>query len=177
MDIVPHVYLKDSLSSIASSFRMKTELEYSLQEGEGASSSMANRRGASAQNAPVRPVSARSYMRNDEPPAASRDQTRRGCTALAKSTANMQCGMTQCSAWSSSCLIAGPIPLQSFKSYKNDLFGDEEGDVLAGETIAAAKPIQVTVPRPTTPSGRVQQQIALNQQKRLARLQVSSVAA
>lgn len=67
------------------------------------------------------------------------------------------------------------MPLQSFKSYKNDLFGDEEGDVLAGETIAAAKPIQVAVPRPTTPSGRVQQQIALNQQKRLARLQVSIV--
>lgn len=70
------------------------------------------------------------------------------------------------------CLYAGPMPLQSFKSYKNDLFGDEEGDVLAGETIPAAKPIDVTVPRPTTPSGRVQQQIALNQQKRLARLQV-----
>ena len=64
------------------------------------------------------------------------------------------------------------MPLQSFKSYRNDLFGDEEGDVLAGETIPAAKPIEVAVPRPTTPSGRVQQQIALNQQKRLARLQV-----
>lgn len=63
------------------------------------------------------------------------------------------------------------MPLQSFKSYRNDLFGDEEGDVLAGETIPA-KPIEVMVSRPTTPSGRVQQQIALNQQKRLARLQV-----
>ena len=68
-------------------------------------------------------------------------------------------------------VYAGPMPLQSFKSYRNDLFGDEEGDVLAGETIPA-KPIEVMVPRPTTPSGRVQQQIALNQQKRLARLQV-----
>ena len=64
------------------------------------------------------------------------------------------------------------MPLQSFKSYKNDLFGDEDGDVLASETIPAAKPIEVAVPRPTTPSNRVQQQIALNQQKRLARLQV-----
>ena len=67
---------------------------------------------------------------------------------------------------------AGPIPLQSFKSYKNDLFGEEDGDVLAAETIPAAKPIEITVARPTTPSNRVQQQIALNQQKRLARLQV-----
>ena len=64
------------------------------------------------------------------------------------------------------------MPLQTFKSYKNDLFGDEDGDVLASESIPAAKPIQVAVPRPTTPSDRVQQQIALNQQKRLARLQV-----
>lgn len=71
-------------------------------------------------------------------------------------------------------VCAGPMPLQSFKSYKNDLFGDEEGDVLAGETIPAARPIEVTAPRPTTPSGRVQQQIALNQQKRLARLQVTA---
>lgn len=68
--------------------------------------------------------------------------------------------------------FAGPMPLQSFKSYKNDLFGEEDGDVLAAETIPAAKPIEVSVPRPTTPSNRVQQQIALNQQKRLARLQV-----
>lgn len=67
---------------------------------------------------------------------------------------------------------AGPLPLQSFKSYKNDLFGEEDGDVLAAETIPAAKPIEITVARPTTPSNRVQQQIALNQQKRLARLQV-----
>ena len=67
---------------------------------------------------------------------------------------------------------AGPIPLQSFKSYKNDLFGEEDGDVLGAETIPAAKPIDITVARPTTPSNRVQQQIALNQQKRLARLQV-----
>ncbi|KAL3148571.1 hypothetical protein ABBQ38_014004 [Trebouxia sp. C0009 RCD-2024] len=66
---------------------------------------------------------------------------------------------------------AGPIPLQSFKSYKNDLFGEEDGDVLAAETIPAAKPIEITIARPTTPSNRVQQQIALNQQKRLARLQ------
>ncbi len=65
------------------------------------------------------------------------------------------------------------MPLQTFKSYKNDLFGDEDGDVLAAETIPAAKPIEVAVPRPTTPSNRVQQQIALNQQKRLARLQVT----
>ena len=64
------------------------------------------------------------------------------------------------------------MPLQSFKSYKNDLFGVEDGDVLAAETIPAAKPIEAAVPRPTTPSNRVQQQIALNQQKRLARLQV-----
>ncbi len=69
--------------------------------------------------------------------------------------------------------FAGPMPLQTFKSYKNDLFGDEDGDVLAAETIPAAKPIEVAVPRPTTPSNRVQQQIALNQQKRLARLQVT----
>ena len=68
--------------------------------------------------------------------------------------------------------LAGPMPLQSFKSYKNDLFGEEDGDVLAAETIPAAKPIEVAVARPTTPSNRVQQQIALNQQKRLARLQV-----
>lgn len=67
---------------------------------------------------------------------------------------------------------AGPMPLQSFKSYKNDLFGEEDGDVLAAETIPAAKPIESALPRPTTPSNRVQQQIALNQQKRLARLQV-----
>ncbi len=65
------------------------------------------------------------------------------------------------------------MPLQTFKSYKNDLFGDDDGDVLAAETIPAAKPIEVAVPRPTTPSNRVQQQIALNQQKRLARLQVT----
>ena len=65
------------------------------------------------------------------------------------------------------------MPLQTFKSYKNDLFGDDDGDVLASETIPAAKPIEVAVPRPTTPSNRVQQQIALNQQKRLARLQVT----
>ena len=64
------------------------------------------------------------------------------------------------------------MPLQSFKSYKNDLFGEEDGDVLAAETIPAAKPVETAVPRPTTPSNRVQQQIALNQQKRLARLQV-----
>lgn len=64
------------------------------------------------------------------------------------------------------------MPLQSFKSYKNDLFGVEDGDVLAAETIPAAKPIETAIPRPTTPSNRVQQQIALNQQKRLARLQV-----
>ena len=70
--------------------------------------------------------------------------------------------------------FAGPMHLQTFKSYKNDLFGDEDGDVLAAETIPAAKPIEVAVPRPTTPSNRVQQQIALNQQKRLARLQVTN---
>ena len=70
-------------------------------------------------------------------------------------------------------LFAGPMPLQTFKSYKNDLFGDEEGDVLASETIPSAKPIDFAVPTPTSPSNRVQQQIALNQQKRLARLQVT----
>ena len=64
------------------------------------------------------------------------------------------------------------MPLQSFKSYKNDLFGEEDGDVLAIETIPAARPIETAVARPTTPTNRVQQQIALNQQKRLARLQV-----
>lgn len=66
------------------------------------------------------------------------------------------------------------MPLQTFKSYKNDLFGDEDGDVLASEAIPAAKPIEAALPRPTTPSNRVQLQIALNQQKRLARLQVRS---
>lgn len=67
------------------------------------------------------------------------------------------------------------MPLQTFKSYKNDLFGDEDGDVLASEAIPAAKPIEAALPRPTTPSNRVQQQIALNQQKRLARLQVKAL--
>ena len=123
---------------------------------------MANRQGASALTAPVRPVSARTYMRNDEGPAASMV----GITPWIQYT--LQLSPHQNSGLH---VYAGPMPLQSFKSYRNDLFGDEEGDVLAGETIPA-KPIQVTVPRPTTPSGRVQQQIALNQQKRLARLQV-----
>lgn len=64
------------------------------------------------------------------------------------------------------------MPLQSFKSYKNDLFGEEDGDVLSAETIPAAKPVENPVSRPTSPSNRVQQRIALNQHKRLARLQV-----
>ena len=64
------------------------------------------------------------------------------------------------------------MPLQSFKSYKNDLFGEEDGDVLSAETIPAAQPVENALSRPTTPSNRVQQRIALNQQKRLARLQV-----
>ena len=64
------------------------------------------------------------------------------------------------------------MPLQTFKSYKNDLFGDDDGDVLASESIPAAKPVEAAVPRPTTPQDRVKQQISLNQQKRLARLQV-----
>lgn len=112
----------------------------------------------------LRPVSARTYMRTYEEPAPAGKSAHRckPCTSVHM--------LRPCAADHSGS--AGPMPLQSFKSYKNDLFGEEDGDVLAAETIPVAKPIEITIARPTTPSNRVQQQIAINQQKRLARLQV-----
>ena len=57
------------------------------------------------------------------------------------------------------------------------LFGDEQGgDVLAGEPAAAKPQAQAETPRSMSVAVKVQQQIALNQQKRLARLQVRSPA-
>ena len=113
----------------------------------------------------LRPVSARTFMRSEEPvPTGDLALLYTKHTKLVL-PAKFQLRLTPSAS-------AGPMPLQSFKSYKNDLFGEEDGDVLAAETIPAAKPIGTAVPRPTTPSNRVQQQIALNQQKRLARLQV-----
>ena len=78
------------------------------------------------------------------------------------------------------CLLAsGPAPcpagtpLQNFTSYSNVLFGDEQGgDVLAGEPAAAKPQAEAETPRSMSVADKVQQQIALNQQKRLARLQV-----
>ena len=64
-------------------------------------------------------------------------------------------------------------PLQNFTSYSNVLFGDEQGgDVLAGEPAAAKQQAEAETPRSMSVADKVQQQIALNQQKRLARLQV-----
>ena len=64
-------------------------------------------------------------------------------------------------------------PLQNFTSYSNVLFGDEQGgDVLAGEPAAAKPQAEAETPRSMSVADKVQQQIALNQQKRLARLQV-----
>lgn len=94
------------------------------------------------QAAPVRPVSANTYMRNAvEGPRPS-------------STSN------------------SGSPLQNFTSYSNVLFGDEQGgDVLAGEPAAAKPQAEAETPRSMSVADKVQQQIALNQQKRLARLQ------
>ena len=125
----------------------------------------------------LRPVSARTYMRSYEEPAPAGELSSRLLSYFYASFLSRSClcpMMHQASHHPFSQPFAGPKPLQTFKSYKNDLFGDEDGDVLAAETIPAAKPIEVAVPRPTTPSNRVQQQIALNQQKRLARLQVTN---
>ncbi len=134
----------------------------------------ASRQGSAA--LALRPVSARTYMRSYEEPAPAGELNYKAALLLQSGFLVTQQSMSYDAPGCVQCFSqprAGPMPLQTFKSYKNDLFGDEDGDVLAAETIPAAKPIEVAVPRPTTPSNRVQQQIALNQQKRLARLQVT----
>ncbi|KAK9817778.1 hypothetical protein WJX72_002064 [[Myrmecia] bisecta] len=70
-----------------------------------------------------------------------------------------------------------PVSATPVTMYQNDLFGAEDhGDVLAGEAHdirpSTPKPtLNIVTSRPTTPSHRMQQQMALSQQKRLQRLQ------